>query len=69
MTIKKAQKMDALQQELSSSAYLVKKAQLEIEHEKEIAKLKKESEAKRLERLWNENQENLRIKQIEREKK
>lgn len=30
MTIKKSQKMEALQQELTSSAYLVKKAQMEI---------------------------------------
>ena len=30
MTIKKTQKIDSLQQELSSSAYLVRKAQMEI---------------------------------------
>eukprot|EP00604_Paraphysomonas_vestita_P000509 CAMPEP_0174826270 /NCGR_PEP_ID=MMETSP1107-20130205/43753_1 /TAXON_ID=36770 /ORGANISM="Paraphysomonas vestita, Strain GFlagA" /LENGTH=191 /DNA_ID=CAMNT_0016059035 /DNA_START=477 /DNA_END=1049 /DNA_ORIENTATION=- len=52
MTIKKSQKMEALQQELTSSAYLVKKAQMEIEREKELARLKKEEEAKRMERLW-----------------
>lgn len=74
--------METLQQELSSSAYLVKKAQLEIgshhlstlihiptEREKELARLKKEEEAKRLERLWNENQRNLIQKQKDREKK
>lgn len=60
----------------------MKKAQLElgfdlfhpsltlyIEREKELARLKKEEEAKRLERLWQENQRNLIQKQKDREKK
>lgn len=88
MSIKKTQKFDALQQELTSSAYLVRKAQMEIgetlpssvllvlfvdllktEREKELVKAKKEEEAKRLERLWNENQRNLIQKQKDKEKK
>jgi hypothetical protein len=38
------------------------------ERDKELTRLKKEEEAKRLERLWNENQRNLIAKQREREK-
>jgi len=67
MNVKKKRKEEELQQELESSAYVVRKAQMELEAEKEKARRQKEQQAKEMSRLFEENQAILAKRQRERE--